>query len=110
MLTFDSYYINIFDYLIDKEVVNISHFVIKGHRAALKEFKAHPLERVITVSNEGHIKCYNFEDWTLAIRLLGKRVDILARQCYRVNSKQLTETMVKNIAIIAVGQSLTSEL
>lgn len=85
--------------LVIKEVVYISHFVIKGHRAALKEFKAHPLERVITVSNEGHIKCYKFEDWTLAIRLLGKRVDILARQCYRVNSKQLTETMVKNTAI-----------
>lgn len=82
--------------LVIKEVVYISHFVIKGHRAALKEFKAHPLERVITVSNEGLIKCYKFEDW---IRLLGKRVDILARQYYRVNSKQLTETMVKNTAI-----------
>lgn len=80
-------------------MVNISHFVIKGHRAALKEFKAMPLERVITVSKEGCIKCYNFEDWTMAIPLLGKRVDILARQYYRVNAKQLTETMVKNTAI-----------
>lgn len=88
-----------FDYLIDKEVVYISHFVIKGHRAALKEFKAHPLERVIVVNKEGCIKCYNFEDWTMAIPLLGRRVDILARQCYRVRSAQLSETMVKNTAI-----------
>ena len=80
-------------------MVHISHFVIKGHRAALKEFKANPLERVITVSKEGGIKCYNFEDWTVAIPLLGKRVDILARQYYRVRSEQLTETMVKNTAI-----------
>lgn len=80
-------------------MVNISHFVIKGHRTALKEFKANPLERVITVSKEGGIKCYNFEDWTMDIPLLGKRVDILARQYYRVNSKKLTETMVKNTAI-----------
>ena len=80
-------------------MVHISHFVIKGHRAALKEFKANPLERVITVSKEGCIKCYNFEDWTVAIPLLGKRVDILARQYYRVRSEQLTETMVKNTAI-----------
>lgn len=77
----------------------ISHFVIKGHRAALKEFKANPLERVITVSKEGCIKCYNFEDWAMDIPLFGKRVDNIARQCYRVNSKQLTETMVKNTAI-----------
>lgn len=88
-----------FNYLIDKEVVYISHFVIKGHRAALKEFKAHPLERVIVVNKEGCIKCYNFEDWTMAIPLLGRRVDILARQCYRVRSAQLSETMVKNTAI-----------
>lgn len=80
-------------------MVNISHFVIKGHRAALKEFKAMPAERVITVSKEGRIKCYNFKDWIMVIPLLGKRVDILARQYYRVNSKQLTETMVKNTAI-----------
>lgn len=100
MFTFNSYSVNIFlIILVIKEVVYISHFVIKGHRAALKEFKAHPLERVITVSNEGLIKCYKFEDWILAIRLLGKRVDILARQYYRVNSEQLTETMVKNTAI-----------
>lgn len=85
--------------LVIKEVVYISHFVIKGHRAALKEFKANPLECVITVSKEGHIKCHKFADWTMVIPLLGKRVDILARQCYRVNSKQLTETMVKNTAI-----------
>ena len=88
-----------FDYLIDKEVVYISHFVIKGHRAALKEFKARPLERVIVVNKEGYIKCYNFEDWTMAISLLGKRVDILARRCYRVRSAQLSETMVKKTAI-----------
>lgn len=88
-----------FDYLIDKEVVYINHFVIKGHRAALKEFKAHPLERVIAVSNEGHVKCYKYEDWTRAKPLLGKRVDILARIYYRVNSKQLTESMVKYVAI-----------
>lgn len=88
-----------FDYIIDKEVIYISHFVIKGHRAALKEFKAHPLERVIVVNKEGCIKCYNFEDWTMAIPLLGRRVDILARQCYRVRSAQLSETMVKNTAI-----------
>ena len=80
-------------------MIDISHFVIKGHRAALKEFKAHPLERVIVVNKEGCIKCYNFEDWTMAISLLGKRVDILARQCYKVRSVQLTETMVKNTAI-----------
>ena len=80
-------------------MVYINHFVIKGHRAALKEFKARPLERVITVSKEGCIKCYNFEDWTMAISLLGKRVDILARQLYRVRSAEVTETMVKNTAI-----------
>lgn len=88
-----------FNYFIDKEVVYISHFVIKGHRAALKEFKARPLERVIVVSKEGCIKCYEFEEWTMAIPLLGRRVDILARQCYRVRSAQLSETMVKNTAI-----------
>lgn len=88
-----------FDYLIDKEVVYINHFVIKGHRAALKEFKAHPLERVIAVSNDGHVKCYKIEDWTQNKPLLGKRVDILARIYYGVNSKQLTEIMVKNAAI-----------
>lgn len=75
-------------------MINISHFVIKGHRAALKEFKARPLEKVIAVSKDGCIKCYNFEDWTM-----GTRVDILARQSYRVRSEQLTETMVKNTAI-----------
>lgn len=85
--------------LVIKEVVYISHFVIKRHRAALKEFKANPLERVITVSKDGYINCYNFEDWTMAIPLLGKRVDILARQYYRVRSEHLTETMVKNTAI-----------
>lgn len=35
----------------------------------------------------------------MAISLLGKRVDILARQLYRVMSAELTETMVKNTAI-----------
>ena len=35
----------------------------------------------------------------MAISLLGKRVDILARQLYRVRSAELTETMVKNTAI-----------
>lgn len=85
--------------IVIKEVIDISHFDIKGHRAALKEFKAHPLERVIVVNKEGCIKCYNFEDWTMAISLLGKRVDILARRCYKVSSAQLSETMVKNTAI-----------
>lgn len=80
--------------IVIKEVIDISHFVIKGHRAALKEFKARPLERVIVVNKEGRIKCYNFEDWTM-----GTRVDILARQSYRVRSVQLTETMIKNTAI-----------
>lgn len=75
-------------------MVDISHFVIKGHRAALKEFKTRPIEKVIAVSKDGCIKCYNFEDWTM-----GTRVDILARQSYRVRSKQLTETMIKNTAI-----------
>lgn len=82
-----------------KEVIDISHFVIKGHRAALKEFKARPLERVIVVNKEGCIKCYNFDDWKMATSLLGRRVDILARRCYRVRSAQLSETMVKNTAI-----------
>lgn len=85
--------------IVIKEVIDISHFVIKGHRAALKEFKANPLERVIVVNKEGCIKCYNFEDWTMAVSLLGKRIDILARQCYGVRSAQLSETMVKNTAI-----------
>lgn len=80
-------------------MVYITHFVIKGHRAALKEFKARPLERVIVVSKEGRIKCYKFEEWAMAIPLLGRRVDILARQCYRVRSAQLSEAMVKNTAI-----------
>lgn len=30
---------------------------------------------------------------------MGTRVDILARQSYRVRSEQLTETMIKNTAI-----------
>lgn len=82
-----------------KEVIDISHFVIKGHRAALKEYKASPLERVIVVNKEGCIKCYNFDDWKMSASLLGRRVDILARRCYRVRSAQLSETMVKNTAI-----------
>lgn len=80
-------------------MVHINRFAIKGHRAALKEFKARPLERVIAVSKEGCIKCYNFEEWKMVPSLLGRRVDILARRCYRVRSAQLTETMVKNTAI-----------
>lgn len=85
--------------LVVKEVVYISHFVIKGHRAALKEFKKNPLLFVIAVSKEGRVKCYNFEDWKKATSLLGRRVDILARRCYGVRSSQLSETMVKNTAI-----------
>lgn len=66
---------------------------------ALKEFKTAPLEKVIVVDRTGHIKCYNFNDWTMLISILGKRVDLLARQYYRVRSSNLTETMVKNTAI-----------
>lgn len=85
--------------LVVKEVVYISHFVIKGHRAALKEFKKNPLLLVIAVSKEGVVKCYKFDDWKMATHLLGRRVDIIARRCYGVRSAQLSETMVKNTAI-----------
>lgn len=88
-----------FDYLIDKEVVYISHFVIKGHRAALKEFKANPPERAILVSKEGDVKCYDFEDWVNGLDGTWYRVDCTARLYYRVRSAQLSETMVKNTAI-----------
>lgn len=81
-------------------MVYINYFVIKGHRAALKEFKAAPLERVIVVSKTGDIKCYTYEYWGVTLPLhQHQRVDLLARQYYRVRSEQLTETMVKNIAI-----------
>lgn len=99
MLTFYSYFDYIFDYIIDKEVIDISYFVIKGHRSALKEFKTRPLELVIAVNKEGCVKCYKFDDWKKATPLSGRRVDILARRCYKVRSAQLSETMVKNTAI-----------
>lgn len=91
--------------LVIKEVVYISHFVIKGHRAALKEFKADPLECVITVSKEGDIKCYKNAEWLEFmetdeyVRSYLHRVDLRARLYYKVSSKQLTEVMVKNTAI-----------
>ena len=89
-----------FDYISCKGGVYISHFVIKGHRAALKEFKVNPLERVITVSKEGHIECREYEDW---LEFTGtdylRRVDLRARLYYKVGSKHLTEAMVKNTAI-----------
>lgn len=94
-----------FDYISCKGGVYISHFVIKGHRAALKEFKVDPLERVITVSKEGDIKCRKYEEWlefmetdSYASSYL-QRVDLRARLYYKVSSKQLTESMVKNTAI-----------
>lgn len=88
-----------FNYLIDEEVVYISHFVIKGHRAALKEFKANPPKRVILVSKEGDVKCYDFKDWVKGLDGSGFRVDSAAILYYKVCSYQLTETMVKNTAI-----------
>ena len=80
-------------------MVYISHFVIKGHRAALKEFKANPPKRVILVSKEGKVKCYDFKDWVKGFDGLGYRVDSTAILYYRVCPAQLTETMVKNTAI-----------
>ena len=77
----------------------MNRFVIKGHRAALKKFKANPLERVIVVSKTGDIKCYSYEYWGTALLVHHRRVDLLARHYYRVNSEQLTEVMVKNTAI-----------
>lgn len=91
--------------LVRKEVVYISHFVIIGHRAALKEFKANPLERVIIVSNEGNIKCCKYAEWLEFmetdeyVKSYWKRVDLRARLYYKVSSKHLTEVMVKNTAI-----------
>lgn len=82
--------------LVIKEVINISHFVIKGHRAALKEFKANPLERLILVNKEGDVKCY---DWVDSVDGTWYRVDCTARLYYKVSSAQLSETMVKNTAI-----------
>lgn len=86
-------------------MVYISHFVIKGHRAALKEFKADPLELVITVSKEGYIKCYKNAEWLKIIETdkytmaYLQRVDLRARLYYKVSSEHLTEVMVKNTAI-----------
>lgn len=77
----------------------MNHFVIKGHRAALKKFKANPLDRVILVSKTGDIKCYSYEYWEIALPVTYRRVDLLACQHYRVRSEQLTEIMVKNTAI-----------
>lgn len=94
-----------FDYIGCKGGVYISHFVIKGHRAALKEFKANPLERVITVSKEGDIKCREYAEWIEYMETDDdgssylRRVDMRARLYYKVSSKQLTEAMVKNTAI-----------
>ena len=77
----------------------ISHFVIKGHRAALKEFKGNPPKRLILVSKEGNVKCYDFKDWVKGFDRLGYRVDSEAILYYKVRPDQLTETMVKNTAI-----------
>ena len=78
----------------------ISHFVIKGHRAALKEFKVNPLERVITVSKEGDIECLKYAEWLEFMETdYLRRVDLRARLDYKVSSKYLTEAMVKNTAI-----------
>lgn len=89
-----------FDYISCKGGVYISHFVIKGHRAALKEFKVNPLERVITVSKEGNIECRKYAEWLEYMETdYLRRVDLRARLYYKVSSKHLTEAMVKNIAI-----------
>lgn len=89
-----------FDYISCKGGVYISHFVIKGHRAALKEFKVNPLERVITVSKEGDIECRKYEEWLEFMETdYLRRVDLRARLYYKVSSKHLTEAMVKNTAI-----------
>lgn len=85
------------DYISCKGGVYISHFVIKGHRAALKEFKVNPLERVITVSKEGDIECRKYAEFVETDYL--RRVDLRARLYYKVSSKHLTEAMVKNTAI-----------
>ena len=89
-----------FDYISCKGGVHISHFVIKGHRAALKEFKVNPLERVITVSKEGDIECRKYAEWLEFTETdYLRRVDLRARLYYKVSSKHLTEAMVKNTAI-----------
>lgn len=89
-----------FDYISCKGGVYISHFVIKGHRAALKEFKVNPLERVITVSKEGDIECRKYAEWLECMETdYLRRVDLRARLYYKVSSKHLTEAMVKNTAI-----------
>ena len=89
-----------FDYISCKGGVYISHFVIKGHRAALKEFKVNPLERVITVSKEGDIECRKYAEWLEFMDTdYLRRVDLRARLYYKVSSKHLTEVMVKNTAI-----------
>lgn len=86
--------------LVGKGGVSISHFVIKGHRAALKEFKVNPLERVITVSKEGDIECRKYAEWLECMETdYLRRVDLRARLYYKVSSKNLTEAMVKNTAI-----------
>lgn len=61
---------------------------------ALKAFKACPLERIISVNNEGRVECCAFADWRE-----GYRVDLIARHHYRVKTPELTETMIKNTAI-----------
>ena len=89
-----------FDYISCKGGDYISHFVIKGHRAALKEFKVNPLERVITVSKEGDIECRKYAEWLEFMETdYLRRVDLRARLYYKVSSKHLTEAMVKNTAI-----------
>ena len=85
------------DYISCKGGVYISHFVIKGQRAALKEFKVNPLERVITVSKEGNIEYAEWSEFMETDYL--RRVDLRARLYYKVSSKHLTEAMVKNTAI-----------
>lgn len=77
----------------------IKHFVIKGHRAALKEFKAAPQEKVIVVDRTGTIKCFTFEYWSTVLPATIERIDSKARMYYKVRSTDLTETMVKNTAI-----------
>ena len=78
-------------------MVHINHFVIKGHRAALKKFKACLYTGVITVDTAGGIECIPSESW---YRMPGQaRVDRIACQLYHVSSDKLTETMVKNTAV-----------
>lgn len=88
-----------FDYINRREVISIKHFVIKGHRAALKEFKIDPQERVIVVDRTGAIKCLTFGYWATVLPATITRIDTIARMLYKVRSCDLTETMVKNTAI-----------